>query len=122
MKTQEKSQLKIYIDSSERYAKKVSLVEIEGDVENILCIEEGEIDIVSSIKKLLVKNNLKLEDISEFVPNLGPGSFTGLKVGVTISNVLNWLLGKKDLKGLDTPEYGGEPNISKPKRKEPIGS
>ncbi|MBW6441534.1 hypothetical protein K0B04_01320 [Patescibacteria group bacterium] len=120
MKTQEKSQLKIYIDSSQRYEKKVSLVEINGEEENVLDFEVGDIDVVGSIQNLLEKNNLKLEDVSEFVPNLGPGSFTGLKVGVTISNVFNWLLGGKNLKEMDVPEYGGEPNISKPKRKEPI--
>ena len=122
MKAQEKSQLKIYIDSSQRDAKKVILVEISEDGEEVLGVEEGDIDIVGSLQNLLLKNNLKLEDISEFIPNLGPGSFTGLKVGVTISNVFNWLLGRKNLKEMNIPEYGGEPNISKPKRKEPIGS
>ncbi len=122
MKIQEKSQLKIYIDSSQRDAKKVSLIEFTAGNEKVIDFEEGNIDIVGSIRDLLVRNNLNLEDISEFVPNLGPGSFTGLKVGVTVSNVFNWLLGKKKLNELDVPEYGGEPNISKPKRKEPIGS
>ena len=121
MKTQEKSQLKIYIDSSQRDTKKVSLLECTGDTEKELDYIEGSIDIVGSIKDLLKRNKLELEDISEFVPMLGPGSFTGLKVGVTVSNMFNWLLGRKDLKNLDLPEYGGEPNISEPKRKEPIG-
>lgn len=122
MKIQEKSQLKIYIDSSQRDAKKVSLIEFTAGNEKVIDFEEGNIDIVGSIRDLLVRNNLNLEDISEFVPNLGPGSFTGLKVGVTVSNVFNWLLGKKKLNELDVPEYGGEPNISERKRKEPIGS
>jgi len=122
MKIQEKSQLKIYIDSSQRDAKKVSLIEFNAGNEKVIDFEEGNIDIVGSIRDLVVRNNLNLEDISEFVPNLGPGSFTGLKVGVTVSNVFNWLLGKKKLNELDAPEYGGEPNISNKKRKEPIGS
>lgn len=122
MKIQEGSQLKIYIDSSKRDAKKVSLVEFSAEKEKVVDFEEGNIDIVGSIRDLVVRNNLKLNDISEFVPNLGPGSFTGLKVGVTVSNVLNWILGKKKINELDAPEYGGEPNISDRKRKEPIGS
>jgi len=121
MKTPEKSQLKIYIDSSQRDMKKVSLLECVGDTEKKLDLVEGSIDIVGSIKDLLIRNNLELKDISEFVPMLGPGSFTGLKIGVTVANIFNWLLGRKSLKNLDLPEYGGEPNISEPKRKEPIG-
>ena len=115
MKIQEKSQLKIYIDTSQRDSKKVTLKEVSDGKEVILAEKFGEIDIVSSIRDILSENNLSLKDISEFTPNLGPGSFTGLKVGVTISNFYNWILGKKDLKDLDVPDYGGEPNISKPK-------
>jgi len=122
MKTPEKSQLKIYIDSSQRDMKKVSLLECVGDTEKELDFIEGSTDVVGAIKDLLKRNNLDLKDISEFEPMPGPGSFTGLKVGVTIANMFNWLLGRKDLKNLDLPEYGGEPNISEPKRKEPIGS
>mgnify|MGYP001195886868 FL=1 len=121
MKIQEKSQLKIYIDSSKRDVRKVSLLEYVGDFEKELDFIEGSIDIVGAVKDLLKRNNLDLKDISEFVPMPGPGSFTGLKVGVTIANMFNWLLGRKNLKNLNLPEYGGEPNISEPKRKEPIG-
>ena len=121
MKIQEKSQLKIYIDSSNRDVRKVSLLEYGGDVEKEIDFIEGSIDIVGAIKDLLKRNELDLKDISEFEPMQGPGSFTGLKVGVTIANMFNWLLGHKDLKNLNLPEYGGEPNISEPKRKEPIG-
>jgi len=121
MKIQEKSQLKIYIDSSKRDVRKVSLLEYVGDSEKELDFIEGSIDIVGAVKDLLKRNNLDLKDISEFVPMPGPGSFTGLKVGVTIANMFNWLLGRKNLKNLNLPEYGGEPNISEPKRREPTG-
>ena len=121
MKTQEKSQLKIYIDTSKRDEKEIKLVKTTDASEELLGKKEGSVDVVESIKNLLEENNLNLDDISEFVPNLGPGSFTGLKIGVTVANIFNWLLGRKSLKNLDLPEYGGEPNISEPKRKEPIG-
>ena len=122
MKTPEKSQLKIYIDSSQRDLKKVCLLNCVGDIEEELDFIEGSIDVVGAVKDLLKRNKLDLKDISEFVPMLGPGSFTGLKIGVTVVNVFNWLLGKRNLNDLYYPEYGKEPNISEPKRKEPIGS
>ena len=121
MKIQEKSQLKIYIDSSQRDMKKVSLLECVGDTEKKLDLVEGSIDVVGAIRDLLKRNKLELKDISEFEPMLGPGSFTGLKVGVTVANVFNWLTAKKNLNDMYYPEYGKEPNISEPKRKEPIG-
>ena len=122
MKIQEKSQLKIYIDSSQRELKKVTLLEILENDEREIDFIEGDIDVVGAIRDLLKRNNLDLRDISEFIPKLGPGSFTGLKIGVTVANVFNWLLGKKYLNEMYYPEYGKEPNISEPKRKEPIGS
>lgn len=112
MKTQEKSIYKIYIDTSVRDEKSMRLVEGE----NTIAEKKGDIDVVSAISDVLRKKHLKVSDISKFIPNLGPGSFTGLKMGVTVSNVLNWFNGKKDLKELDYPDYGGEPNISTPKK------
>ena len=120
MKTQEKLTYKIYIDTAQRDAKSVRLVKVFDGVEEEVGKDFGDFDVTTSIKYLLDKNNLLLQDISEFIPNLGPGSFTGLKIGVTISNLFNWLLGRKKLDELDVPEYGGEPNISERKEKGPI--
>lgn len=50
---------------------------------------------LTSIDKLLKKNNLKLEDIEEFDFNPGPGSFTGIRVGSAVAQTLNWALGRK---------------------------
>ena len=105
----EKSEYKILIDTSTRFEKEVRLVEGEKELGK----KCGDIDIVTSIKELLKDNNLKPSDISEYIPNLGPGSFTGLKVGVTIANILNWATGRKKIDELDLPEYGSEPNIQK---------
>ena len=115
MKTAEKSEFKIYIDTSTRDEREVKLVKEVDGAEKILGVKKGKIDITAAIRDLLTENKLRVKDILEFVPNLGPGSFTGLKMGVTTANVLNFLLGKKTLKNLDYPNYGGEPNISKPK-------
>ncbi len=102
---------KIFIDTTERENRQVILYK---DAE-ILDKVTGPIDIVTEIKKLLEKHNLTVKDISEFKANPGPGSFTGIKIGITISNVLNWALGKKTISELQQPEYGGEPNITQPK-------
>lgn len=111
MPMQEKLQYKVLIDSSTRLEKKVSLLKIEG--RNEVVIEEivGDIDLVVSVKALLDKHNLQLHDVSVFDSFLGPGSFTGLRLGITVTNILNWVTGKKDIYSLSYPEYGKEPNI-----------
>lgn len=101
---------KIFIDSSDRYEKKVTLHRDE----DLLAEKSGDLDIVVAIKDLLQENNVDIDDV-EFDYNQGPGSFTGLKIGSTVSNVLNWALKKKVLKELKYPEYGSEPNIHRTK-------
>lgn len=47
------------------------------------------------VKKIIEKNDLKIEDIDEIEVNPGPGSFTGIKVGISIANALGFSLGVK---------------------------
>lgn len=54
------------------------------------------------IESLLQKENLKFTDITDISVNTGPGSFTGVRVGISIANTLSFLYnipvnGKHDL-------------------------
>jgi len=44
------------------------------------------------IEKIIAEANIKLEDLNEIKVNIGPGSFTGLRVGVSIANSLGYFL------------------------------
>lgn len=101
---------KIYIDSTDRLIKSVSLYKNEDLLDGI----SGEIDIVPSINNLLKRNSLNIKQV-KFEANPGPGSFTGIKIGLTIVNTLNWFLHKQQVKDLQKPEYGASPNIHKTK-------
>lgn len=104
----------IYIDSSKRYEKKIVLTNSNGEV-----LEEvaGDIDIVNSIKKVLELRNISIRDVM-FDFNKGPGeSFTGLKVGAVITNILNWANGNLSVDKQQLPNYGRDPNISERKLK-----
>lgn len=103
---------KILLDSTKRKEKSVILVRTTKNGQEEIAKKEGEIDLVSAIRDILEENDIKKEEIKEVVPNLGPGSFTGLKIGVTIANIFNWALGSKNIDELDTPEYGSDPNIT----------
>lgn len=98
---------KIYIDSTKRFEKKVSLHEDNKEI----AFKQGDIDIVASIDSLLKEQNLLVTDIQFFDVNKGPGSFTGLKIGVTVANVLNWALRGLSISDLVLPNYGKDPNI-----------
>lgn len=61
------------------------------------------------ISDVLKKNNLKPKDLTQIKINTGPGSYTGLRVGVAIANALSYLLkipvnGKK-IGDLESPVY-----------------
>ncbi len=44
------------------------------------------------IDKLLKKHKLRVEDLTQVEVNLGPGSFTGVRVGVSVANALGFSL------------------------------
>lgn len=87
------------------------------------------------IEDLLTSNNFKWADISGIACYKGPGSFTGLRIGITVGNALAESLSKpivsesgddwvrKALKRLSNdenehvaqPNYGREAHITQPK-------
>ena len=48
--------------------------------------------LLKLIDQVLKKEKLTLKEIKEIEVNLGPGSFTGLRVGVSVANALAWAL------------------------------
>ena len=48
--------------------------------------------ILPMIDEILKKHSLESKDISEIKINPGPGSFTGLRVGLSIANALSFVL------------------------------
>ena len=48
--------------------------------------------VLPMIGKLLKKQGLGLEDLSLIEVNTGPGSFTGIRVGMAIANALSFAL------------------------------
>jgi len=49
--------------------------------------------LISAIKDIMQKNDLKLQELGLIAVNNGPGSFTGIRVGVTVAKTLSKELG-----------------------------
>lgn len=82
--------IKLFLDTT---TAKLAKVKITQD-DKAICGYETESPLIA-IKEALAKGELELSDIDEFAANPGPGSYTGIRVGLAVSNALNFALGKK---------------------------
>lgn len=79
----------LFIDTSDN--KKI-IVRLNG-LRFVRIIEVGETQkLLSSINRVVKKTGSSINRIDEIRVNLGPGSFTGLRVGVAVANALGWAL------------------------------
>lgn len=49
-------------------------------------------DILPAIEGVLKNHKIELKDITAIAVNQGPGSFTGVRVGIAVANTLAWSL------------------------------
>lgn len=81
------------IDTSNNKEVHVSL-EIQGKKESLsreVGKERSQV-VLPLIQELLAKNSLSIDNIEKIDVVIGPGSFTGLRVGVAIANTFGLLL------------------------------
>ncbi len=91
--------MKLFINTLQPKKAVVSLI----DKGKIVSKKEADSPL-PAIAGLLKENKLKLQDLKEIEFHPGPGSFTGLKIGATTANILNFALRRK--KKLIIPKYG----------------
>lgn len=48
------------------------------------------INIMDVIEKLFKEHNLKIKDLDEIIVGIGPGSYTGLRIGVVVAKMFGW--------------------------------
>ncbi len=93
--------------------------------------------LLSKIENILSKNSRELTDIIQVIVYKGPGSFTGLRIGITVANTLGYVLAvpvlggqgegwlaaeqgaslpQKELSNLVIPNYGAGANVTEPRK------
>jgi tRNA threonylcarbamoyladenosine biosynthesis protein TsaB len=55
----------------------------------------GSQTLLPQILAIFRRNKLKLDDLESIEVNPGPGSYTGVRVGVAVANALSWALNLK---------------------------
>lgn len=99
--------ISLHIDTSKREKIRVG-VEIDGKLYEKKASNLKSQETLPLIDKLLKEKKVKLNQINEIKVKTGPGSFTGLRVGVSVANALGVALnipvnGKKA--GMVHPSY-----------------
>lgn len=99
--------MKLFIDTSN--SEKI-VVGIDGKKHTADSKKQKAQMLLPLIGAELKKNGKKIEDVTEIEVVTGPGSFTGLRVGVSIANTLGWVLnvpvnGKDVKKSPVVPNY-----------------
>lgn len=82
--------MKLFIDTSN--SEKV-IVGFDGEIIERDSKKERSQLLLYLIKEELGKRGLGIKDVTRIEVNAGTGSFTGLKVGVSVANALGWSLG-----------------------------
>lgn len=101
---------KLYIDTRDN--KKI-IIKLKTDKKDFVEESEASIDraqtILPLILKILKKAQIDASSISEINVERGPGSFTGVRVGIAIANALSFSSGikinGKTIGEIETPKY-----------------
>lgn len=100
----------LYIDTSNRDQTIVGLRIGEKELKKINHNTQRKSQVVLGLVDSVLKEaKLRLKDIDEIKVKKGPGSFTGLRVGISIANALSFALGvgvnEKKLGEIELPAY-----------------
>jgi len=81
--------MKLFIDTSDG---KKTIVKLEEMVLEKTSESHDSQQALILIEEILKKNKKTLQDLTEIEVNEGPGSFTGLRIGIAVANTLSFVL------------------------------
>jgi len=96
----------LFIDTSDNSR---TIVGLEKDLLEQPTGPDKSQQVLSLINQILKKNKKTLKDLTAIEVETGPGSFTGLRVGLAVANALGWALkipiNNKKIGDLVEPKY-----------------
>ena len=86
--------MQLYINTKDKDVIQVSLKNEGNTLDSLTDHNQyGSQVLLPLIEKILKKNKVNFKDLKEIEVETGPGSFTGLRVGVAVANSLGFALG-----------------------------
>ena len=89
----DKKGITISIDTSAIREARVTLTGPDGLVLGECSMEGKSQTILPALEKVLADTNATIDDITGIRVHTGPGSFTGVRVGVAVAKIISLLLG-----------------------------
>src|SRR4030042_4162026 len=81
--------MRLYIDTSDNQK---TIVGLAGKKIQKPTGPDKSQQVLNLVSQILKENKKSLKDLTEIEVNPGPGSFTGVRVGVAVANALGWAL------------------------------
>lgn len=82
----------LIIDTATKY---IYLSLVSDGIEKQHVYQEGinnhSVTIIPNLEDMLNKENLSLRDLDEIIIGIGPGSYTGVRIGVTVAKMIGYL-------------------------------
>lgn len=72
----------------------IALTDGNDVIEEYICKDSKEHskNIMPEIERILNKNNINVKELERIYVGIGPGSYTGVRIGVTVCKMLAWTL------------------------------
>jgi tRNA threonylcarbamoyladenosine biosynthesis protein TsaB len=87
--------MKLIIDTTKNRETMVKIIDLKPEIEVIAVSGHKSQSTLPAIEKILTQNNLTLESMTDFEVNAGPGSFTGVRVGIAVARTIAWLFARR---------------------------
>lgn len=88
----QKSWKRLAIDTATRYIY-LSLIVDDQEVDNVyeIGMNNHSATIMPELEQMLERHSLTLPDVNEVIVGIGPGSYTGVRIGVAIAKMIGYL-------------------------------